>query len=77
VNKSKLDYPDERRALTIPKFCSQYAISVRSFYNNEAAMPPTIRMGHRRVILVDSLPAWERERLRKAENKRKAQAKAA
>ncbi len=77
MTDANTDSLDDRRALTIAEFCAQYAISVRSFYNNEAAMPPTIRMGRRRVILVVSLPAWERERLRNADSKRKARAKAA
>ena len=68
MKKTKVDAIGDRRALTISEFCARYAISVRSFYNNEQVMPPTIRIGRRRVILVDSLRDWERERMCNAES---------
>lgn len=70
MEKTKVDAISDRRAFTISEFCARYAISVRSFYNNEQLMPPTIRIGRRRVILVDCLRDWERERLCSAKTER-------
>lgn len=51
-------------AYSIPEFCEQLGISVRTFYNldERGEAPPTFKIGARRLIRHETGVAWVRER---------------
>lgn len=50
--------------LSIGEFCEAYGISRGTFYNLEkiGKAPRTMQIGSRRIIAVDSLANWNRQR---------------
>ncbi|UPK40525.1 hypothetical protein IVB18_31930 [Bradyrhizobium sp. 186] len=53
---------DETDAYSIEEFCRRHRISVQLFYKFRHEMPPTFKIGARRLITREAAAAWRRER---------------